>query len=484
MILTRATPPTSLGISDISASPDRLLPILPSGRNLFYLDSATEDKELCQYSFIGWDPFLILELSCGGSLSCTAWDGEPIELGSTDPFDALRELLRKCRLPSSDGLPMHGGGAVGIFSYDLRRYIEQYRHALTADLDLPLLRIGFYDSCLRYDHFDKTYSVSAANLFAGRASAQTRIDQIHEILLAASAVAEHTPHNRALEVRNNGDGEAPRFTGSFTKQEYVQAIESAIEHIRAGDIFQVNLAQRFQIPLSCGGRELYRELRQRAASPFAAYLELPETEILSASPERFIRVKSGMVETRPIKGTRPRGTNDHEDRRLLSELMASAKETSENVMIVDVERNDLGRVCKIGSVRVPKLLETETFMTVHHLISEVTGELREDADIVDLLRAAFPGGSISGAPKIRAMEIIDELEHCARGLYTGSMGYIDFIGNTDLNIIIRTLIIHKGTGYLHVGGGIVADSDPESEYDETMLKAKAIFEAIAAVEPS
>ncbi|HUS79837.1 MAG TPA: aminodeoxychorismate synthase component I, partial [Armatimonadota bacterium] len=255
-------------------------------------------------------------------------------------------------------------------------------------------------------------------------------------------------------------------------------VARALEYIAAGDIFQVNLSQRFDAPLRVPAWELYLRLRERNRAPFAAYLDFGDVQVASASPERFLRVSGTHVQTRPIKGTRPRGGTEAEDARLAQELLASVKDRAELTMIVDLERNDLGRVCRFGSVRVPELCALESYPTVHHLVATVTGELREDGSHVDLLRASLPGGSITGAPKVRAMEIIDELEPTRRGVYTGCIGYLGFDGETDLNIAIRTFTISGGRAWWQVGGGIVADSTPEGEYQETLDKGAALAETL------
>jgi para-aminobenzoate synthetase component 1 len=255
-------------------------------------------------------------------------------------------------------------------------------------------------------------------------------------------------------------------------------VRRTIDYIAAGDIFQANISQRLSSEIATSPWTLYRRLRAINPAPFAAYLDCGDPIIVSASPERFLRVTGRRVETRPIKGTRPRGRTPFDDRRLASELLASAKDRAEHVMIVDLERNDLGRVCKYGSVRVSELAALETYATVFHLTSTVNGRLLPGKTPVDLLRASFPGGSITGAPKVRAMEIIDELEPTTRGVYTGGIGYLSFTGDVDLNIVIRTFVITGGRAYFQVGGGIVADSDPEAEYQETLDKAKALIEAL------
>jgi para-aminobenzoate synthetase component I len=270
----------------------------------------------------------------------------------------------------------------------------------------------------------------------------------------------------------------PKLTSNRDRATYLRMIERAIEYIRAGDCFQVNIAQRLQMPATIAPLDLYEKLRTRNPAPFAGYFDLGEHVILSASPERFLRVDNGEVETRPIKGTRPRGMNVVEDQRLAHELQASAKDRAENVMIVDLLRNDLGRVCEYGSIRVDALCRLESYEFVHHLVSEVRGRLRAGLGPIDLLRAAFPGGSVTGAPKIRAMEIIAELEKTARGAYCGSLGFIGFDGSMDTNLLIRTFVYGNGWVHFSVGGGIVADSIPETEYAETWHKAEGMLRAL------
>jgi para-aminobenzoate synthetase component 1 len=273
---------------------------------------------------------------------------------------------------------------------------------------------------------------------------------------------------------------ALQLQSNFRHDDYVSAVRRAKEYIAAGDIYQVNLSQRLSAPLATTPLDLYRRLQASNPSPFAAYFETPDGAVVSCSPERFLQVRGREVETRPIKGTRPRGATPEEDARLAAELQASEKDQAENVMIVDLERNDIGRVCEFGSVHVPDLFALESYATVHHLVSTVRGTLRPDCTALDCLRACFPGGSITGAPKVRSMEIIEEIEPTRRGVYTGVIGYLCFSGDMDVNIVIRTAIVKSGTAYFQVGGAIVADSDPEAEYQETLDKGRAMGAALAA----
>jgi len=267
-------------------------------------------------------------------------------------------------------------------------------------------------------------------------------------------------------------------SSNFTPEEYIKAVGKVREYIAAGDVFQVNLSQRFEANLTVPPYALYRRLRQVNPAPFASYLNFDGVTVVSASPERFLKLQGDLVETRPIKGTRPRGKDSVEDAALAQELLHSIKDRAENIMIVDLERNDLGRVCRYGSIKVTELAILETFPTVFHLTSTIVGRLRQDKSNIDLLKAAFPGGSITGAPKVRAMEIIDELEPTKRSIYTGSIGYLSFNGDIDLNIVIRTFLIKGDKAYFQVGGGIVYDSNPEAEYRETLDKAKALIQAL------
>lgn len=303
--------------------------------------------------------------------------------------------------------------------------------------------------------------------------ASQRLKEVKEKLADASASGRKAP----LLPISSTMGQVT-LAGGFTHQEYVAAVEKARQYIIAGDIFEVNLSQRFEAELSTTPYELYRRLRQVNPAPFACYLGFDEVSVVSASPERFLRVHGDWVETRPIKGTRPRGKTPEEDEALANELVSSVKDRAENIMIVDLERNDLGRVCRFGTIKVTELAILEVFPTVFHLTSTVEGNFREGKNCIDLLKATFPGGSITGAPKVRAMEIIDELEPTRRSVYTGNIGYLSFNGDLDLNIAIRTFLVKGSKAYFQVGGAVVYDSDPEAEYQETLDKARALINAL------
>ena len=437
----------------------------------FFLDSGMDPEKLGRYSFIGSDPFLVLK-SRGREIALLYGDKQEIVIGN--PFDVLGEFLEIYALdPCPSPTPLIGG-SVGYFSYDLCHFIERLPSTAIDDLQLPECYLAFYDAILAFDNLEgRAYIASTGFPELDEAK---RVRRAGERLEELRDVIAETPYPEvALSVKNL---KKTKMHANFTPEQYVKAVAAAREYICAGDIFQVNLSQRFEADLPITPYELYRRLRLINPAPFASYLNFDGVAVASASPERFLRVKGDIVQTRPIKGTRPRGRSPEEDEALARELLQSIKDRAENVMIVDLERNDLGRVCRYGTVRGRELWALEKYATVFHLTSTVEGRLRGDKNRIDLLKATFPGGSISGAPKVRAMEIIDELEPTRRSVYTGSIGYLSFSGEMDLNIVIRTFIIKDGKAYFQVGGGIVYDSDPEAEYLETLDKARALIEAL------
>ncbi len=436
----------------------------------FFLDSGMDPQRLGRYSIIGSDPFLILR-SRGEQVTLIYGGREQIATGN--PFDVLGQMLGKYAIDSSPAPIPFVGGAVGYFSYDLCHFIERLPSTAIDDLDLPECYFAFYDVIIAFDHLENRVYIASTGfpeLEEGK-----RLRRAKERLDELKALMAKTSH-RDTEVSLQQSGVL--LHSNFTHEKYVEAVATAREYICAGDIFQVNLSQRFHADLPIAPYDLYRRLRRINPAPFAAYLNFDGVAICSASPERFLRLRGDWVETRPIKGTRPRGRTPEEDEALARELVQSVKDRAENVMIVDLERNDLGRVCRYGTVRVTELCALERYATVFHLTSTVEGKLRPDKDRIDLLKASFPGGSITGAPKVRAMEIIDELEPTKRSVYTGSIGYLSFNGEMDLNIVIRTFIIKDGRAYFQVGGGIVYDSEPEAEYVETLDKARALIAAL------
>ena len=438
----------------------------------FFLDSGMGPGKLGRYSFIGSDPFLVLR-SRGEEISLI--QGELTKSRRGNPFDVVGELLA---LYSLDGCPAaipFCGGAVGYFSYDLCHFIERLPSTAVDDLNLPECYLAFYDTVIAFDHLEGRTYIAATGFpeleeRKRKRSAAEKLKEMKSQMLNKPSVIE--------ELRLVSIEEGIVLKSNFSHEEYLEAVKAAREYICAGDIFQVNLSQRFETDLNIQPCELYQRLRQINPAPFASYLGFDGVTVVGASPERFLRVQGDWVETRPVKGTRPRGKSVSEDKTLAQELLSSVKDRAENVMIVDLERNDIGRVCRYGTVKVTELAILETYPTVFHLTSTVEGRLRPDKTRIDLLKATFPGGSITGAPKVRAMEIIDELEPTRRSVYTGSIGYLSFSGEMDINIVIRTFLVKGGRAYFQVGGGIVYDSEPEAEYEETLDKAKALIQAL------
>jgi para-aminobenzoate synthetase component 1 len=437
--------------------------------HLLFLDSADTHATLGRFSFVTADPF---EWVCSRGTS------------AGDPFWSLAGRLKQ--LPPTQtlpGLPPFQGGIAGLFGYDLCHHTERLPRPRHDEFEAPDLAVGFYDWVAAFDHAGgRAWLVSTGlpelDPAARRRRAAGRLAFARDAL---SAAAPGPPARGAEVVRPALSFPMPHLPGlvsNFSRRGYLGAVRRAVEYVHAGDCFQVNLSQRLLYPDASPPLELYGRLRERNPAPFAAYFDLGEFVVAAASPERFLRVENGSVETRPIKGTRPRGATPAEDLGRASELLSSAKDRAENVMIIDLLRNDLGRVCAYGSVRVSEVCALESYRAVHHLVSEVRGVLRPGLGPVDLLRAAFPGGSVTGAPKVRAMEIIAELEPTARGPYCGSLGYIGFDGTMDTNILIRTFTIGRGWAQFPVGGGVVADSTPSGEYAETLDKAEGLLRAL------
>jgi para-aminobenzoate synthetase component 1 len=436
----------------------------------FFLDSGMDPGKLGRYSFMGSDPFLLLR-SRGDKVSLIRDGAEAVRQGN--PFDMLGELLEEYSLDGSKAAIPFLGGAVGYFSYDLCHFMERLPATAVDDLHLPECYLAFYDALVTFDHLEqRAYLVTTGFPELEESRRQSRAK---EKLKDLKDRLNFVPPSHDKETTSAGN---IVLKSNFSHEGYLGAVATAREYICAGDIFQVNLSQRFETELSMSSYELYKRLRKINPAPFANYFNFDGVSIVGASPERFLKVRGDRVETRPIKGTRPRGRSPEEDRALAQELLSSIKDRAENVMIVDLERNDIGRVCRYGTVKVTELAVLETYPTVFHLTSTVVGRLSEGKNRIDLLQATFPGGSITGAPKVRAMEIIDELEPTRRSVYTGSLGYLSFGGDMDLDIVIRTMIIKGNKAYFQVGGGIVYDSEPEAEYLETLDKGRALMQAL------
>ena len=436
---------------------------------LFCLDSSRFDQGQGRYSFVGFDPFEVFEAS------------------GKDTLSSLKKCYAQYSQPNQQTLTPFAGGIVGYLGYDYGLYQEKIRPHAKDDLKFPDAVFGFYDRVLTIDHHARKLHITSSgwpekNKALREKRAAARLEDIECALkkVKKEAASFFTP-STIVEKRALSSFEAD-FASNFTKDEYLATVRKVLGHIAAGDIYQLNLSQRFTYDTAgenVDPLEICRSLRQLSPVSFGGYFAAGALKLISNSPEMFLRLRGRSVQTRPMKGTRPRGSEIVEDRRLRNEIEQSAKDKAELLMITDLERNDLGKVCDYGSVRVKEMRAIEEYKYVFQATSSVEGTLRVDKDCFDAIEACFPGGSITGCPKIRAMEIIEELEPTRRGPYTGSMGYIDFSGNMDLNILIRTLIHCGQKIHFQVGGGIVADSTPEGEYEETLVKARALRACLA-----
>lgn len=448
----------------------------------FLLESGRGNDMVARYSFMGCSPYLVLS-GKGQTYELRTRDGMTAHRGS--PWKALRDRMRASYLPKPDGLPPFFGGALVFLSYDLVRQFEQLPQLALDDLNVPDLECLFVDQVAALDHHTQTlHLMFTPPLQRFEEEPREKLyregcDRLAEWEARLSAPSRNVPPPSIdqLDIRPGQ-----------SEDSYMARVRQCQEFIRAGDIYQANLSHRFSMQRKDArhasdcqtANDVYRRLKAVNPSPFSALLQLDRFSLVGCSPERLIRLTGRWADTRPIAGTRPRGINVSDDRRLAEELLTNTKERAEHLMLVDLERNDLGRVCRYGTVETTELMTIERYSHVSHIVSNVSGELRDGLDGMDLIEAVFPGGTITGVPKIRCMEIIEQLEPVRRGPYTGSMGYMSWNGDLDLNIIIRTLVMTDSCSYLQVGAGIVADSDPRREYEETLLKAQAVIKALGA----
>ncbi len=450
---------------------------IDDGRFSFLLESIEGGEKWARYSFLGSSPEVIVR-SRGNVVEILAADGSVERHETPDPLDCVREILSRYQPVEVAGLPRFFGGAVGYVGYDMVRYFER----LSLDKPVELAAYDSYfvitDTLLIFDTIrQKIKVVSNAHLDtapspeAAYAEATAKIDAI-----IAKLKTSLSPASVPASAGKTS------FTANISREAFEAAVVKAKEYVQAGDIIQVVLSQRFSADLTVEPLDIYRVLRTLNPSPYMFFLRLDDTLVVGASPEVMVRKEGNQVELRPIAGTRPRGKTKDADRELELELLADPKERAEHVMLVDLGRNDLGRVCRTGTVKVTELMVVERYSHVMHIVSNVQGELVGEKDAFDVLRATFPAGTLSGAPKVRAMEIIGELEPLRREIYGGAVGYFSFSGNMDMAIAIRTLVVKDGRIHLQAGAGIVADSDPAAEYQETVNKARAVVKAVELVE--
>lgn len=430
--------------------------IFKADKTVTVLDSGMDAENLGRYSFIGINSFTTFKYEDN---ICTINE----EKFSGEPFEELKKLINKYKVENNTDLP-YIAGAMGYFSYDLGRTIEKIPVMAKEEVKIPDCYFYFYDNAIIVDNLQKKTYATALGILKSK---EDSISEIKDKILRGHKV-------KYIDINKS----KTEFTSNFGKDEYIDTVEKVRQFIRSGDVYITNLTQRFCCETKKEPYDVYKDLRYINPAPFAAFMNIEDFSLVSSSPERFLEIRNNIVETRPIKGTRPRGKNKDEDAKNRQELIDSEKDKSELLMIVDLERNDLSKVCKPHSVKVTELFKLEKYSTVFHLVSTVVGELKDQYTAVDCIKACFPGGSITGAPKVRSMEVIEELEPTRRNIYTGCIGYLGFDGNADLNIVIRTILMKNGKAYLGVGGGITWESEKEAEYEETLDKAKALMRVL------
>jgi len=461
--------------ADLLTPVSAYLRVAQGARYSFLLESVEGGEKIARYTFAGANPEEVFRYAGG---ACVLESRNRIIWEESDPISFLREHVARFQPVRVPGLPPLVAGAIGYFSYDMVRLIERLPKRLRDDIGLYDAMLMFYRGLIAFDHVQhqlwivrNVYAEGPGSLRTKYNAAVKEIRRTRELLEApvAGEVRGKSEKNRAR---------APKVASNFARGEYLAAVRKAKHYIRAGDIFQVVISQRFSAKTKAAPFDVYRELRALNPSPYLFYLQLNDVYVVGSSPEMLVKVQGRDVFYRPIAGTRWRGKDEAEDLRLEREMLASEKERAEHIMLVDLGRNDLGRVCEYGTVRVERLMNVERYSHVMHLVSSLRGLLREDVDCFDALMSCFPAGTVSGAPKVRAMEIIEELEKTRRGIYAGGILYLDFAGNLDSCIALRTMVIKNGVAHIQAGGGIVADSTPEGEYDESVNKSKALLGAL------
>ncbi len=460
---------------------DSLTPVsafrrIDDGKTACLFESVIGGEKVGRYSFLAVDPQM--QVTARGNEITIASDGDSTTFTSENPLAEVRKRIESIKVAQLPNMPPFTGGAVGYAGYDVVRYVEKLPNAPEDDRQLNDMSFAFYDSMLVFDHITKTVTVLALAWPARHESLQNAYDEASNRLDELVAQLNNPTNDLPVVDATYPTGETPAYESNQTQGEFEDSVNKCIEYIRAGDIFQVVLSQRLQLDITCDPFEIYRSLRVMNPSPFMFFLRTNEATLVGSSPEIMCRVIDNEMTVRPLAGTRPRGKTPKEDLALEKELLADEKERAEHVMLVDLGRNDVGRVARYGSIEIPDVMVVERYSHVMHISSTVTGQLRDDCDAFDALMASLPAGTVSGAPKVRAMEIIDELEPHRRGPYAGAVGYIDYSENMDTCIALRTMVIKDNVAYVQAGAGIVADSNPTSEYEETLNKARGLLRAI------
>jgi len=463
--------------ADLLTPVSAYLRIAQGARYSFLLESVEGGEKIARYTFAGAHPEEVFRFNAG---ACVMESPDRIVWEERDPVSFLRERVERFKPVRVPGLPPLVAGAIGYFSYDMVRLIERLPKRLRDEIGLYDAMLAFYHGLIAFDHVQHRLWIVRNVFTAGPSGGSLRSRYnaaVREIRQTRKLLEQPVAAERPRKESRGKPGKL-RITSNFRRPEYLAAVRKAKQYIRAGDIFQVVLSQRFSAKTKADPFEIYRELRAVNPSPYLFFLQMNDVAIVGSSPEMLVKVQGRDVFYRPIAGTLPRGKDEAEDQRLEKQLLASEKERAEHIMLVDLGRNDLGRVCEYGSVKVEQLMTVERFSHVMHIVSSLHGRLREDVDCFDALMACFPAGTVSGAPKVRAMEIIEELERTRRGIYAGGVLYMDFAGNLDSCIALRTMVVKNGVAHVQAGGGIVADSTPEGEYQETVNKSRALLTAL------
>ncbi|MEA3366542.1 MAG: anthranilate synthase component I [Planctomycetota bacterium] len=454
--------------------------LLAEGEQGFLLESIVGMERIARYTFLGVRPRMVVR-SFGERVEIERGPGQVETVACDDPLAKLQELLDARKAVHHGSLPRFTGGAVGYVGYDVIRHYEPLPRCPTDDRGLPDMVFGFYDTMLIFDHVEKTVRVVANALVDEHPDPSAAYDDARARINAVCERLRRPAPLRVEDMVRREPVEMP-FESNVERAEFLRAVEACKEYIRAGDILQVVLSQRLRVGSGADPMDIYRALRVVNPSPFMFLLKTRDVTLLGSSPEIMVRVENGEITSRPLAGTRPRGATEEEDKRLEEELLADPKECAEHVMLVDLARNDVGRVAEFGSVEISDVMTVERYSHVMHIVSNVTGRLRPEYTALDALRVSVPAGTVSGAPKVRAMQIIDEFEPTKRGPYAGAVGYVDYAGNMDTCIALRTMVLSRGHIDVQAGAGIVADSVPEREYEETLNKARALLLAVQIAE--
>ena len=464
--------------ADLLTPVSAYLRIAQGARYSFLLESVEGGEKIARYTFAGSHPEEVFRYANG---ACVLEAPDRVIWEEKDPVSFLREHVQRYRPVRLPGLPPLIAGAIGYFSYDMVRLIERLPKKLKDEIGLFDAVLMFYHGLIAFDHVQHRLWIVRNVFTEGKGSLQEKYDAaVKEIERTRKLLEKPVAGEERKRTSDTKTNPRPSVTSNFGKPAYLAAVRNAKKYIRAGDVFQVVISQRFSAKTEAEPFEIYRELRALNPSPYLFFLQLNDVAVVGSSPEMLVKVQGRDVFYRPIAGTRWRGKDETEDARLEHEMLADEKERAEHIMLVDLGRNDLGRVCEYGSVKVEKLMTVERYSHVMHLVSSLRGQLRPDVDCFDALMGCFPAGTVSGAPKVRAMEIIEELEKTRRGIYAGGILYLDFAGNLDSCIALRTMVIKNGVAHIQAGGGIVADSTPLGEYEESVNKSKALLRALEA----